>query len=173
MEHASDVLSPRPVQTRQELNLEKLAKRKTKKTRLSFKQGTAEYAVLDQLIKCWFAKAGEYWPGAQGVGTREYLRHIEAKAHGLIKKPALAPYLKEGNPKALGVAKRGRKGHMSAIEEEVLIGTAMIAGRISDGDVRKTVLEKVAVLKPELSRIQHSRKRHGELLRLMLAKKAI
>jgi hypothetical protein len=51
--------------------LEKLAKRKTKKTRLSSKQGTAEYAVLDQVIKCWFAKAGEYWPG-QIVGTREY-----------------------------------------------------------------------------------------------------
>jgi hypothetical protein len=31
--------------------------------RLSFKQGTAEHAVLDQVIKCWFAKAGEYWPG--------------------------------------------------------------------------------------------------------------
>jgi hypothetical protein len=40
MEHASDVLSPRPVQTPRELNLEKLAKCKTKKTRLSFKQGT-------------------------------------------------------------------------------------------------------------------------------------
>ena len=53
MEHASDVLSPRPVQTPQELNLEKLAKRKTKKTRLSFKQGTAEHKqVLDQVIKC-------------------------------------------------------------------------------------------------------------------------
>jgi hypothetical protein len=77
------------------------------------------------------------------VGTREcYLRHIEAKTHGLTKKPALAPYLKEGSPKVLGVAKRGRKGHMSAIEEEVLIGTVMIAGRINDGDVRKTALEK-------------------------------
>jgi hypothetical protein len=41
MEHASDVLSPRPVQTPQELNLDKLAKRKTKKTRLSFKQDPA------------------------------------------------------------------------------------------------------------------------------------
>jgi hypothetical protein len=78
MEHASDVLSPRPVQTPQELNLEKLAKRKTKKTRRSFKQGTAEHAILDQVIKCWFAKEGEYWPG-QSVGTREYLMHIEAK----------------------------------------------------------------------------------------------
>jgi hypothetical protein len=56
MEHASDVLSPRPVQTPQELNLEKLAKRKTKKTRLSFKQGTAEHAISDQVIRCWFAK---------------------------------------------------------------------------------------------------------------------
>jgi hypothetical protein len=43
---------------------------------------------------------------------------------------------------------------MSAIEEEVLIGTAMVAGRVSDGDVRKTALEKVAVLKPELPRNQ-------------------
>jgi hypothetical protein len=60
-----------------------------------------------------------------------YLRHIEAKAHGLIKKPALAPYLKEDNPKVLGEAKRGRKGHMTPMEEEVLIGTAMIADRIS------------------------------------------
>jgi hypothetical protein len=60
MEHASDVLSSRPVQTPQELDLEKLAKRKTKKTRLSFKQGTAEYAILDQVNKCWFAKEGEY-----------------------------------------------------------------------------------------------------------------
>jgi hypothetical protein len=78
-QHASDVLSPRPVQTPQELNLEKLAKRKTKKTRLSFKQGThrSEYAILHQVIKCWFAKEGDYWPG-QGVGTREHLRHIEA-----------------------------------------------------------------------------------------------
>jgi hypothetical protein len=134
----------------QELNLEKLAKRQTKKTRLSFKQGTAEHEILDQVIKCWFAKEGEYWPG-QRMGTREYLRHIEAKAkaHGLIKKNTLAPYLKEGKPKALGVAKRGRKGHMSAIEEEVLIGTVMTADRINDGDVRKAVLEKVAVLKPE------------------------
>jgi hypothetical protein len=73
-QHASDVLSPRPVQTPQELNLEKLAKRKTKKTRLSFKQGTQ---ILHQVIKCWFAKEGDYWPG-QGVGTREHLRHIEA-----------------------------------------------------------------------------------------------
>jgi hypothetical protein len=153
MEHASDVLSPRPVQTPQELNLEKLAKRKTKKTRLSFKQGTAEYAVLDQVTKCWFAKAGEYWPG-QIVGTREYLRHIEAKTHGLIKKPTLAPYLKEDNPKVLGEAKCGRKGHMTPMEEGVLIGTVMIADRINDGDVRKVVLEKVAVLKPELSRNQ-------------------
>jgi hypothetical protein len=125
-----------------------VTKRKTKKTRLSFKQGTAEHEILDQVIKCWFAKEGEYWPG-QGVGTREYLRHIEGKAHGLIKKNTLALYLKEGSPKALGVAKRGRKGHMSAIEEEVLIGTVMIADRINDGDVRKAVLEKVAVLKPE------------------------
>jgi hypothetical protein len=86
MEHASDVLSLRPVQTPQELNLEKLAKRKTKKTQLSFKQGTAEYKILDQVIRCWFAKKGGYWPG-QSVGTiREYLRHIEGKTHGLIKK---------------------------------------------------------------------------------------
>jgi hypothetical protein len=109
------------------------------------------------VIKCWFAKEGEYWPG-QSVCTREHLsqavRHIEGKAHGLIKKNTLAPYLKEGSPKALGVAKRGRKGHMPAIEEEVLIGTAMIADRINDGDVRKTVLEKAAVLKPELPRNQ-------------------
>jgi hypothetical protein len=117
--------------------LEKLAKRKTKKTRLSFKQGTAEYEILDQVAKCWFAKEGEYWPG-QSVGTREYPRHIEGKTHGLIKKNTLAPYLKEGNPEVLGVAKRGRKGHMSAIEEDVLIGTAMIADCINDGDVRKT-----------------------------------
>jgi hypothetical protein len=41
---------------------------------------------------------------------------------------------------------------MSAIKEEVLIGAVMIADRISGGDVRKTVLEKAAVLKPELSR---------------------
>ena len=61
MEHASDILSPRPVQTPQELNLEKLAKRKAKKTRLSFKQGTAEYAISDQVIRCWFAKEGDYW----------------------------------------------------------------------------------------------------------------
>jgi hypothetical protein len=88
------------------------------------------------------------------VGTREHLRHIEAKAHGLIKKMTLVPYLKEGNPKVLEVAKRGRKGHMSAIEENVLVGTVMIAGRIDDGDVRKAVLEKAAVLKPELSRNQ-------------------
>jgi hypothetical protein len=117
--------------------LEKLAKRKTKKTRLSFKQGTAEYKILDQVTKCWFAKEGEFWPG-QIVGTREYLKHIEIKTHGLIKKPTLAPYLKADNPKVLGVAKRGRKGHMSAIEEEVLIGAVMIADRINDGDVRKT-----------------------------------
>jgi hypothetical protein len=116
--------------------LEKLAKRKTKKTRLSFEQGTAEYKILDQVIKCWFAKEGEFWPG-QIVGTREYLKHIEIKTHRLIKKPALAPYLKVDNPKALGVAKRGRKGRMSAIEEEVLIGTVVIAGRINDGDVRR------------------------------------
>jgi hypothetical protein len=82
MEHASDVLSPRPVQTHQELNLEKLAKRKTKKTRLSFKQGTAEYAILDQVIKCWFAKEGDYWPG-QSVGTREYLRHVLGPVPGV------------------------------------------------------------------------------------------
>jgi hypothetical protein len=43
---------------------------------------------------------------------------------------------------------------MPAIEEEVLIGTAMIADRINDGDVRKAVLEKVAVLKPGPSRNQ-------------------
>jgi len=153
MEHASDVLSPRPVQTPQELNLEKLAKRKTKRSRLSFKEGTDEYKVLDQVIKCWLAKEGEYWPG-QSVGTREYLRHIEAKAHGLIKKDTLAPYLRKKNPKVLGEAKRGRKGHMTPMEEEVLIGTVMIADRINDGDVRKVVLEKVAVLKPELSRNQ-------------------
>ena len=36
----------------------------------------------------------------------------------------------------------------------MLIGTVMIADRINDGDVRKVVLEKVAVLKPELSRNQ-------------------
>jgi hypothetical protein len=29
---------------------------------------------------------------------------------------------------------------MSAIEEEVLIGTVMIAGRINDGDVRKNCI---------------------------------
>jgi hypothetical protein len=69
--------------------LEKLAKRKAKKTRLSFKQGTAEYAISDQVIRCWFAKEGDYWQG-HSVGTREYLRHIEAKTHGLIKKSALA-----------------------------------------------------------------------------------
>jgi len=99
------------------------------------------------------------------VGTREYLRHIEAKTHGLTKKNTLASYLREGSPYVLGVAKRGRKGHMSAIEEEVLIGTVMIADRINDGDVRNTVLEKGC----------HgiSRNRHGELLRLMLAKKAV
>jgi hypothetical protein len=112
--------------------LEKLAKRKTKKTRLSFKQGTPEYKTLDQAIKCWFAKEGGYWLGPS-VCTREHLKHIETKAHGLTKKNTLAPYLKVDNPKVLGVAKRGRKGHMSAIEEEVLIGTAMIAGRIHGG----------------------------------------
>jgi hypothetical protein len=67
--------------------------------------------VLDQVIKCWFAKEGEYWPG-QSVGTREYLRHIEAKTHGLIKKDTLAPYLRKKNLKVLGEAKRGRKGHI-------------------------------------------------------------
>jgi hypothetical protein len=68
--------------------LEKLSKRKKKKTRLSFKQGTADHKILDQVTKCWFAKEGEFWPG-QIVGTREYLRHIEIKTrHGLIKKPA-------------------------------------------------------------------------------------
>jgi hypothetical protein len=34
------------------------------------------------VIKCWLAKEGEYWPG-QSVGTSEYLRHSEAKTHGL------------------------------------------------------------------------------------------
>jgi hypothetical protein len=96
-------------------------------------------------------RPSEYWPG-QGVGTREYLRHIEAKAHGLIKKDTLAPYLRKKTPKVLGEAKRGRKGHMPPMEEEVLIGTVMIADRINGGDVRKFVLEKAAVLKPELSR---------------------
>jgi hypothetical protein len=70
MEHASDVLPLRPLETPQELNLEKLAKRKTKNTWLSFKQGTAEHAVLDQVIKCWFAKEGEYLQG-QSVGTHQ------------------------------------------------------------------------------------------------------
>jgi hypothetical protein len=41
-------------------------------------------------------------------------------------------------------------------QEEILIGTAMIADRINDGDVRKAVLEKVAVLKPELSPVTES-----------------
>jgi hypothetical protein len=56
------------------------------------------------------------------VGTREYLRHIEAKTHGLIKKPTLAHYLKEGNPEVLGdwesQSAVARATYMSAIEEE-------------------------------------------------------
>jgi hypothetical protein len=58
----------------------KLPRSWTKRSRLSFKEGTDEYKVLDQVIKCWFAKEGEYWPG-QSVGTRGYPRHIEAKTH--------------------------------------------------------------------------------------------
>ena len=43
---------------------------------------------------------------------------------------------------------------MTPMEEEVLVGTVMIADRINDGDVRKVVMEKAAVLKPELSQNQ-------------------
>ncbi len=79
--------------------------------------------------------------GGRGTGQdRAWARESisgtsKPRPNGLIKKDTLAPYLRKKNPKVLGEAKRGRKGHMTPMEEEVLIGTVMTTGRINDGDM--------------------------------------